>query len=270
VALTATTPRAAQVDALFGFGGAGAWISYWQAGTGTWGPQQSLEMGAVNDAAAMANSPYLGALIYATPGAIKEVVYNPGSGMFEPAAVSYPASEFPGITGELVSAASKTLTRGFLVVSGGTPGQLWFRDRTPGGTATLIGNVGDSPHEIRARGTFWAVSNTGSSTLTFGSWSASEIITIRETVPVGTMPMGLNIDYLSSNERLVACSGYGDDTWTVCVVSTLTDSLISKTTQPLPAGCTKPVDVKWVYIPVRRLVVTCEGSSNVAIVDTGF
>jgi len=205
-------------------------------------------------------------LVDNTLGSVPLFEYNPDASFYESAGI---LSSFPEAPGKPVTAAVRPGGVA-LVVCDGSPGRIYTHDRIdPFADAVSIGDAGDSPRRVRTSGGLAVVSNFGSDNLTVLTWTASDVVTIVGTVPVGDGPVGIDLMNLDGGNVAVASTGFNDNTYTVTVL-TPAGAVVTNTTMSLPAGAEGPGHVAWLRDPGNLLMVSCNTTGNVAVVDPGM
>ncbi|MCP4293313.1 MAG: hypothetical protein GY780_15925 [bacterium] len=180
-----------------------------------------------------------------------------------------PYANFPAATGAAVTAFVRQ-NGSMLVATDGTPGQLFVHDRSStGAEATLVATVGDSPRRLRVAGDIAVVSNFGSDNLSVFTWDGSDNVTLTETIAVGDGPVGIDVLALPSGQVGILSTGFNDNTWTLSVV-TGAGALVSNTTTALPNGALAPGHAIWLDLQGAQAMITCNGSDNVVVVDSGL
>jgi PKD repeat protein len=252
---TVQTPR----EALFSYSSTDATINYWNAAGNDFGMTGIAEFGGVTDAAPYGDDPASGGLVYMDYDAAGEWLVqslNSGSG------------SFPGRTGDLMSSFARDATGSIVVVTNGAPGQLYLAPR-PSGFATLIGEVGSTPRQIRCLDDLCVISCFDADSLWVATWDVADNVAIVGGVPVGDGPIGIDLLALGNGDIAVVSTGFNDDTYTIIVFGP-TGALVSNNTQPVPAGCTAPPHAVWVPGTTRNVLFSCNATDNVFILPSGL
>lgn len=180
-----------------------------------------------------------------------------------------PFSSFPAATGRAVTAAARE-EGSLLVVTDGNPGQLFLHDRASSfADAVLITEVGDGPRRLRVLGEIAVVSNFSAGTLTVLTWDAADNIVVRQTVPVGDGPVGIDLVALAGGQVGIVSTGFNDNTWSVTVVDAV-GGLVSNVKTTLPAGATAPGHAIWLDDEGNQVLISCNGSDNVVVAAAGL
>ncbi|MCA9727449.1 MAG: hypothetical protein KC729_07185, partial [Candidatus Eisenbacteria bacterium] len=174
-----------------------------------------------------------------------------------------------GATGPAISAFARTAPGGppggeVLVLTHGTPGQLWQPDRPSTDPPALTGAVGNDPRQVRAVGELAVVTNYESDALTVVRWPYGGAASIVGTVAVGDGPVGVALSELPGGNVLAVTTGFNDDTITLTVLSPV-GAVVSNETMPAPEGCDAPAFAAVIDGVELRIVVTCHESSDIYI-----
>lgn len=217
-------------------------------------------------------SPYNGALdaegaINVTSSRVSFLGWDDASSSYQLAGNDILGNAFPGAL-SLVSAFGRGPTGRIVVVSSGSPGALYTHDRN-GGDGSLVGSVGDDPRKVRGVDSLLVVTDFGSDSLTVAKWSANGAVSIVGNVAVGDGPVGVDLMPLGAGDVAVVTTGFNDNTFTVTVFDA-DGGVVSNTTTALPAGCTSPGHAVWVGSPSTRIIVSCFGSDNLVVVESGL
>ncbi len=252
-------------EVLFGYDGSGTMISYWNVDTEEFG-MVGFSPGGVSDAVPFGNDPASGGLLYTRPGVVTGLEYDAAG---EWLLTSFWAStvQFPGLDGDLMSSFARD-AGSYLVVSGGNPGQLYLAPR-PVATATLIGEVGDTPRQVRCLGELCVISCFGSGELWTATWDDEDNVAIVTNVSVGDGPIGIDLLELGNGDIAVVSTGFNDNSYSITVF-TPAGELVSNSTQPVPTECASPPHAVWVPGDTREILFTCNGSDNVFIIPSGL
>lgn len=154
-----------------------------------------------------------------------------------------------------------------LVVLGGSPGTLYVHDRSsdPG---VVVGQVGDTPRQIRCLDGVFFVTNFASDSGTIGTWDGVTA-TITATVGLGDGPIGVDLLSRPAGKVAAVTTGFGDDTMTVTVIDA--DGLVeSSVTTALPAGITQAAHGAWAGDTNDRIILSGFGTDNLYVVDSGL
>jgi hypothetical protein len=179
-----------------------------------------------------------------------------------------------GASGRAISSFARTAPGGIpgrevLVVTHGSPGQLWQVDPAAPGDPVLVGPVGNDPRQIRAAGDLAVVTSFESDAITIVRWPAGGMASVVGTVPVGDGPVGVGMRVLPSGNVLVATTGFHDDTVTLTMLSP-SGTVLSNETRPAPQGCAAPGFAFFIEGMPLELVLTCHDSSNIHIIPLDF
>jgi hypothetical protein len=275
VALGLRNPAIAGQDAFLSVGPGGLALRHFFPDVGDFGFTQ---LGALNqnvtDAVHFGGDPAFAGALYAnnaagSRGHVGQLVFDQPSGLFQFAPDPLIATfAFQQATGRVVSAFSFGPASPVIVVTDGTPGQIFLANpATPNDPATLVGAAGDSPRRVRCRSGLCAVSNFGGDTLTIVRWDGSSMTaTIAGTVAVGDGPVGIDLTTTGGNVA-AASTGFNGQTYTVTVLSPADGSVVTNTTTAVPAACVNPGHALWLG---TSLAFTCNGSNNYVIIAPGL
>ena len=252
-------------DALFEFSNGGGRLTAYDATAGEWGLSQWLVTAdGCLDAVPFGNDPASGGFVYTKRfGAVGFVEYDEGLDAWTVGDV-YHAAQFPSLFQRMVSAFARTATGSVLVVEDGTPGELYKHDRSVG---TSVTPLGDSPRRIRCLGDVCVVTNFGSDDITVLLWDESDECEVVGTYSVGEGPIGMDLMLLPNDDIAILTTGFDDDTFTITVV-TPAGLLVSSTTQTVIAECSQPGHALWVRDGSMKVVISCYGSDNAAIMSS--
>jgi hypothetical protein len=186
------------------------------------------------------------------------------------------SSVLSGFSGNAVSAMARSVGAraqggGYdvLIAMDGAPGEL-VRSTLGGTTATSVAPLGNGPRRLRAAGDIAVVSNFDSDDLTVLRWTPGGTVEAVTTVDVGDGPIGIDLLPLSGGETAVISTGYFDDTYTVTVLDS-GGNVVSNSTMPVPEGGSSPGHAIWIDTGTEiRAVLSCNGTSNLHVVDVSF
>jgi hypothetical protein len=256
-----------QRDILFGYTTTDAFITYWNPAGNSFGMTQFLPNTIVRDAVPYSDDPTAVGFVYTQPTSVRMLDFDPDTGFFAQA-FNITTSYFPGLTGNLSSAFARDETSHFLTVSDGTPGQLFLSPRTFT-AGTLIGEIGDTPRQIRCLDELCVISCFDSDELWIATWDASDVVTIVGSVDVGDGPIGIDLLSLDGGDVAVVSTGFLDHSYSITVLNSA-GGLVSNTTHDAPAECDSPPHAAWVPGPERAIAITCHGSDMIYILDSGL
>ncbi len=255
--------------ALISFGAAGAAITEWFPADDEFGWSQLIAFQQnVTDAQPLDNDPFSEGFVYVSNSSnqVQVLTYDVEG---ETYLSEGPYWNFPTATGSAVTAFVRQ-SGSMLVATDGTPGQLFVHDRANAdAAATLVSTVGDSPRRLRVAGNIAVVSNFGSNNLSVFTWDGADNVTLTETIAVGDGPVGIDVLELSSGQVAILSTGFNDNTWNLSVVNSA-GALVSTTMAALPNGALAPGHAIWLDPQGAQAMITCNGSDNVVVVDSGL
>ena len=251
------------------FGPSGAEIAPWVTEDGGYfGWSQLLELSStVTDGQPYDGDIGSGGLVYTafTAGRVQFLEYDTEAQFFGPAGA---LTSFPGATGSPISAAVKS-DFGAVIATDGTPGRVYFHDKVDlSAAAVYLGDLEDAPRQVSIGGGLAAISNNGSNSLSIVHLF-NKPPSIVGTVAVGDGPIGIDSKVLDGGNVAVVSAGFGDNTYTVTVLSPA-GSVVTNVTYDLPEGATGPGDAEWLPGEGHKIAVTCNTSGHLAIVPSGL
>ena len=255
--------------AVMTYGPSGGTLTEWFPQDDDFGFTQIFASGKnVTDATNLGGDPSNGGFAYVdnTTGVFFVAQYDTLQGSF---GSTGPYWSFPGASGNPVSVWARD-GGSAVVVTDGTPGHLYLHDRSSiDADATVIAPVGDGPRRVRVLGEIGVVSNYTGGSLKIFTWDASDNVAVTDSVTVAGGPIGIDLVSLAGGQVGVVSTGYGDNTWAVTVIDA-SGAVVSHTSHDLPAGATAPGHATWVDAEGRQAVISCNGSGNVVVVDSGL
>lgn len=255
-------------DGLVEFGSTGGTLHLWDDQGQDWfGFSQAI----VFSTSALDANPYAetrGGLTVATPGYIRTIEWDDVNG-FTSIGSDLFSSDFPGIPGGFVSSQARAQAGPLLVLSDGSPGQLFLHDRTPGNAGTSLGAVGMTPRRVRMAGGIFAVTAQGSDSLFVGTWDVSDNVALTDGAAVGDGPVGVDLVDLENGNVAAVTTGFNDNTYTVTVIDGTTGAVVSSTTTAAPAGIVNPAHASFLDTD-HKIIITGYGSDNYAVVASGL
>ncbi len=268
--LTMSPPAGSPVetarDGLFSYNSLGADINYWNAETSEFGMTGPILTAiGVTDAVPYGDDPTSGGLLYTMPGDVTALEYD-AAGEYLVGGVG--ASIFPDIVGDPMSAFAHDGTGSIVVVTNGSPGQL-YRAPRPSAAADLIGVVGDAPRQIRCLDDLCVISCFEDDSLWVATWDGAASVTIVGSETVGDGPIGIDLLALDNDDIAVVSTGFNDDTYSITVFDPA-GTLVSNDKMSVPAGCTGPRHAVWVPGTGRKVLFSCNGTDNVVIMSSGL
>ncbi len=259
------TSRDTSREAIFGYNGSNTFVSYWSEPDETFG-MVAFSSGGATDAVPYGNDPASGGLLYTRPGNVLAVDYDE-AGWWLTSNFYTSLPNFPGLDGNLMSSFARDAGN-FVVVTDGSPGQLYLAPR-PAGMATLIGEVGDAPRQVRCLGELCVISCFGSDELWTATWDDLDNVSIVESATVGDGPIGIDLMELGDGNIAVVSTGFGDNSYSITVF-TPAGEFVSNNTQPVPTECDSPPHAVWVPGDTMEILFTCNGSNNAFILPSGL
>lgn len=175
-----------------------------------------------------------------------------------------------------MSAYQHRLRGSVLGVLDGSPGTLVLWDRSVAPTSvTTVGELGNHPRRLRCLLPWCVVSNYGSNSITVINWDGeSSEPRIVGTVPVGDGPVGIDLARQGDNVAVVS-TGFNDNSYSVTVLGP-DGNVVSNTKHKAPEGCVNPGYAGYAEFirdnreaGTRKILMTCHGSDNFAIVEAG-
>ncbi|MCB1185104.1 hypothetical protein KDM41_16890, partial [bacterium] len=257
-------------EAVVDFGPNGAGITAY--GAEGWGWTQLIEMqNPVYDA-----TNFLGPLgdagcVYVSSVAVRTLAWNETSQAFVGDGRVLTYGDFAESFDTLVSAVTDGPTDPVLIVEdrGVDAGRIWLHGRD-GARATVVGSAGVSPRKVRAAGGVAVVSSFADDLLTVVLWDGGTSASVAGTVAVGDGPVGIDVMDLGNGTVAVVSTGFNDDTYTVTVLAAADGSVVSKTTHQVPEGGQEPGHAAWVRDGSRRIAISCHGSDEIVVLDSGL
>jgi hypothetical protein len=174
-----------------------------------------------------------------------------------------------GVPGTAVSAYAEISTGAILGVAddatAGAASKLFLHDGgAPDGPIDVVGDLGQRARRIRCALPVCVVSNFADATLSIVTWDGALAAEIVGTVPVGEGPIG--VDLVTVGQRFAAIStGFLDQSYTVTQIAA-DGQVLDSTTSTVPAGCLDPAHAIWLRDAAGTAVLSCNGSSTVAII----
>jgi len=255
-------------DGLVEFGSTGGTLHLWDDQAQDWfGFSQAI----VFSTSVLDANPYTetrGGFTVATPGYVRTIEWDDVNGFTSIGADLF-SSDFPGIPGGFVSSQARAQAGPMLVLSDGSPGQLFVHDRTPGHAATSLGAVGMTPRRVRMVGGIFAVTAQNSDSLFVGTWDVSDNIALTDGTAVGDGPVGVDLVGLESGDVAAVTTGFNDNTYTVTVIDGTTGAIVSSTTTPAPMEILNPAHAAFLDTD-HKIIMTGYGSDNYAVVASGL
>lgn len=255
-------------DGLVEFGSTGGTLHLWDDQGQAWfGFSQAIVFG-TSALDVNAYTETRGGFTVTTPGYVRAIEWNDVNG-FDSIGADLFSSDFPGIPGGFVSSQARAQDGPLLVLSDGSPGQLFVHDRTPGHAATALGAVGMTPRRVRMVGGIFAVTAQNSDSLFVGTWDVSDNVALTDATVVGDGPVGVDLVDLEDGNVAAVTTGFNDHTYTVTVIDGMTGAIISSTTTAAPAGIVNPAHAAFIDSD-HKIIMTGYGSDNYAVVASGL
>ncbi len=195
---------------------------------------------------------------------------DPVSGIFSTAGGALFGSEFDGRTGNAVSAFANGPTSGAIVVTDGSPGQIWTHSRSDKDDGNPRGVVQNDPRQVRAQSGRYAVSNHGSNSISTGTWDGGTSLSPPSSSPVGTGPIGVEMLALADGNVAVLTASEVDGAATVTILGPSGNVVGTPDTILDPAGCGTTSYAAWIGGPVVYIAFPCARSGTIELVATSY
>jgi hypothetical protein len=267
------SPASGGVDTtytVFAYDSGGPRICTWINDENRFGFCQLILTGSVFDAAAYNDDPTSGGFTYANANTIWALEFSTG---FYRTTSMINSARFPGKNGNFASAFARGSSGAMLVATVGGPGergQLYIHDRVNSSAeATFVDSLGITPRQLRVMNNVFVVSNFESGTLTVGTWDAGTTVNVVAEIPVGDGPVGIDLLDIGGGNIAIVSTGFNDASYSITVVSA-TGTLVSNTKTAAGGTCAQPAHAIWMPSGDRSFMMSCFGSDEVVVIDSGL
>lgn len=202
-----------------------------------------------------------------------------GGGDYDPVdALELDALRYASTSGELVSAwlaDDSTSPAPALVLVRDVDSRLYLEPRDGSPPTAMTDGLGLDARKLRCAGVgadAWLCGVTvfGDDGLAIVAWDGSSVPTLEDVAPVGDGPVGLDLRVLADGDVAFVTTGFGDGTVSESEVAP-DGTVLATDTRAVPSGCVQPGHAAYVRDAVGlKLVVTCYGSGNYAVMDSVF
>ncbi len=258
-------------DAVFTYGPNGGVLSFYYPPAQDWNAFSLTVESSSNviDGISYDNDRTSGGLLVVTSFRITEVEYQPGNGTWD-LGDDFLNTDMGLGTSTLASALARGPDGSMLVATNGAPGSLFRFDRTSGMQADYIGPIGDGARQLRCAGNVCAISNYDSDDLTIATWdAATDSVKIVGQVPVNDGPVGIDLLPMNNGDVAILSTGFNDDHFNVLVVDS-DGQTVAQWSTAADTECSAPAHAAWLHDPGNHIVISCNGSDKLQIVDSGL